>query len=278
MEEGCEAGIPWKKLGVSLVLGQDWFPESLRHYLASLIEIDQDNDKERMILATMGMTELGLNVFHETHETATIRRMAQKDSHLRKQLFGTEKKACGYLFHHYPMRFFIEEHADDSLLFTTLSGSTVIPLIRYNSGDCGKLLTYNTLVNILNEFHLEHLNPILKLPLSTMTGRLSNHLITKNGKIFPEDLKLGLYENWDAASQTTGYFMLSADNEVPLVEVQLKPGVIPSGTLCNIYINAFQQYINTDLKIKLYTYNDSVSYTHLRAHETKANLVWSPRD
>jgi len=256
VEEGCEAGIRWKNLGVSLVMGQDWFPETLRSYLANLMELDPEKTTDRMMLATMGLTELGLNVFHETPETVRIRRMAQRDGHLREKLFGTEKAACGTLFHYYPMRFFLEEHTDGSLLFTTLSKSTVIPLIRYYSGDCGKLISYNELVRLLAQFRLADLKPWLKLPLATMTGRATNVLPYKGQPLYPEDLKLGLYETENAARQTTGYFVLSVEQEKPLVEVQLKPGMTPSAELGKVYSRAFQQYVKPELAIKLYSYHD----------------------
>jgi phenylacetate-CoA ligase len=256
VEESCEAGILWKKLGVSLVMGQDWFPETLRTYLAGLMEMDPEATTDRKILATMGLTELGLNIFHETPETVKIRRMAQRDAELRHQLFGTQKTACGYLFHYYPMRFFVEEHNDGSLLFTTLSKSAVIPLIRYDSGDCGKLVSYNDLVQLLSRFRLEYLNPRLKLPLATMTGRVTNFQQWGNYKIYPEDLKLGLYEVEDAARQTTGYFILSSQQEIPVIDIQLKPGLAPSAGLSNLFSDAFQRYVKPELAIKLHRYND----------------------
>ena len=254
VEEGCEAGIDWKKLNLSLILGQDWFPESLRSYLASRIDIDPDRDSDRFILATMGLTELGLNVFHETPETVRIRRMAQQDVRLREELFGKERKACGYLFHYYPMRFYIEESSEGALVFTTLSKSSVIPLIRYCSGDCGRLVSYDHLANLLAGFKLDHLRPFLKLPLTTMSGRASNYLNLNDIRLYPEDLKLGLFEDAEAASRTTGYFVLSVDQGVPVIQLQLKPGLSPSGSLRNMFSKAFQQYVATELKITLYRY------------------------
>ncbi len=256
VEEGCEAGISWKKLGVSLVMGQDWFPETLRSYLSSLMELDPESTSDRKILATMGLTELGLNVFHETPETVKIRRAAQRDPDFRQQLYRDEKTACGYLFHYYPMRFFIEEHADGSLLFTTLSGSAVIPLIRYHSGDCGKLISYKSLEQLLYRFHLEPMMPRLKLPLATMSGRTTNFLALGDEKIYPEDLKLGLYEDEHAARKTTGYFLISAEQGKPVAEVQLKPGIVPSAALGNTFSNALQRYVKPELAVKLYRYHD----------------------
>jgi phenylacetate-CoA ligase len=254
VEEGCEAGINWKKLNLSLVLGQDWFPESLRSYLATRIDINPDRDSDRYILATMGLTELGLNVFHETPETVRIRRMAQQDDRLREELFGKERKACGYLFHYYPMRFYIEESIEGALLFTTLSKSSVIPLIRYCSDDCGWLVSYNHLAHLLADFKLDHLKPSLKLPLATMSGRASNYISLNDIKLYPEDLKLGLFEDGETASRTTGYFVLSVEEGVPVVQVQLKPGLAPSGSLRKIFSMAFQRHVAPELKINLYRY------------------------
>jgi len=74
IEEGTQLRIKWKELGICLITCQDWLPESLRTYLYNLIEIDPEKDEKRAIYATMGMTELGLNVFHESKSTVQLRR------------------------------------------------------------------------------------------------------------------------------------------------------------------------------------------------------------
>ncbi len=254
VEEGTQAGIGWKNLNVSLVLGQDWFPESLRSYLSSLMEIDPDRDTERLIIATMGLTELGLNVFHESPETIKIRRYAQANNDLHTKLFGAESKASGFLFHYYPMRFFIEESQQGALIFTTLSKSASIPLIRYASGDCGKQISYSKVEELLNTFHISHLRPFLKLPLTTITGRLGNYLRIKDEIIHPEDLKLGLFENFEIASRITGHFVLHAENDRPVINIQLKPSVSPDRLINNAIQDALAKYTCTQLKIKILPY------------------------
>lgn len=273
VEEGTQAGIGWKNLNVSLVLGQDWFPESLRSYLGSLMEIDPDKDTERLIIATMGLTELGLNVFHESPETIKIRRNAQANNDLHRKLFGTESKASGFLFHYYPMRFYIEESQEGSLIFTTLSKSVSIPLIRYASGDCGHLIPYSGLEEMLNTFNLNHLKPFLKLPLTTITGRLGNYLKIKDDLIYPEDLKLGLYENFEIASRITGHFVLAAEKEKPIVCIQLKPSVSPGRLFNNAIQDAFFKYTRTEFTIKTFPYHEYPYGMELNYEKKFSNIL-----
>jgi phenylacetate-CoA ligase len=273
IEEGCETGINWKKLNVSLVLGQDWFPESLRSYLGSLMEIDLDKDTDRLIIATMGLTELGLNVFHESPETIKIRRYAQANATFHEKLFRTNSKASGFLFHYYPMRFYIEENHQGLLAFTTLSKSVSIPLIRYTSGDCGHPFSYSGLTELLSDFHIEHLSPLLKLPLSTITGRAGNYMQIKDKIICPEDLKLGLYENFEIASRITGHFVLVAENNIPIVHIQLKPSIKPELTLNNVIKNAIAKYTDADIIIKSYTYSEYPYAMELNYERKFSNIL-----
>jgi phenylacetate-CoA ligase len=273
VEEGCEAGIPWRNLGVSLVLGQDWFPETLRTYLASLMEMEADETSGRLILATMGLTELGLNVFHESPETMRIRKMAQSDNRLHASLFGSGRKAAGYLFHYYPMRFYIEEDPHGSLLFTTLSKSAAVPLIRYQSGDSGRLVSYKDLQQILSGSGIAHLSPALKLPLASMTGRSASYLALGEKGIYPEDLKLGLFEDHDAAGKTTGYFVVEAGKDRPLVKLQLKEGITSSSSLKKRFIIALQKYTTPELEVKLYPYHEFPYGMELNYEKKFRNLI-----
>ncbi len=272
VEEGCENGIDWKKLNVSLVMGQDWFPESLRSYLGSLMEIDPDRDTERLIIATMGLTELGLNVFHESPETIKIRRFAQANAKLHEKLFRSKNKASGFLFHYYPMRFFIEEH-QDLLIFTTLSESVSVPLIRYASGDCGHPYTYSALSELLCSFHLDHLSPLLKLPLTTITGRAGNVIRIKDKTVYPEDIKLGLYENFEIAGSITGHFIIITENDMPVVHIQLKPSVTPGQLLNNAIKNAITKYTETDIIIKSYPYREYPYAMELNYERKFSNIL-----
>ncbi len=272
-EEGTEAGVNWKKLNVSLVLGQDWFPESLRSYLGSLLDINPDKETERLIIATMGLTELGLNVFHESPETIKIRRYAQTNIHLNQQLFGTGSYASGFLFHYYPMRFFIEENNQGSLIFTTLSKSASIPLIRYASGDCGRVITYSALSELLCTYNLNHLRPFLKLPFTTVTGRFGNHLQVKDNIIYPEDLKLGLYENYEIASKITGHFILTTEHDRPVVNIQLKPSVNPDKLFVNAIQTAFAKYITTEILVRPFSYKEYPYAMELNYEKKFSNIL-----
>lgn len=256
LEDGLAEGMNWKKLRVSLVSGEDWFSESFRSYLAHLLELDLDNPDGRLVGATMGIAELDLNLFHESRHSIAIRRLAQKDETLRKQLFGDGVKACPLLFHYYPHRIFLEalpENADEKeLVFSMLSPHMLIPLIRYNSKDRGDIIPYNTLKEILTRANRQDLIPELKLPLVWVGGRKDRFCEIRGKKIYPEDIKQGLYEDFQAASQTTGYFKINKESQS--VELQLKKGVLITEELNNRFKKALLKYTDADLPIVLYPY------------------------
>ncbi len=259
-EEGNEQNINWKKLNISLISGEDWFSESFRSYLAHLIELDLDNSRGRLIGATMGIAELDLNLFHESADTINIRRFAQENEDLKKDLFGKDIKASPLLFHYYPHRIFLEALPKDAeekeLVFSMLSPYMLIPLMRYNSKDRGNVIPYLKLKEILRRHHCENMLPELKLPCVWVGGRKDRFIETKGMRIYPEEVKQGLYEDFEVAFCTTGYFRLSKENNEPKLEIQLKKGITLTDHLKNKFRKALLRYIDAEIPITFYHYQD----------------------
>lgn len=260
VEEGNELGINWKKLNISLILGEDWFSESFRSYMAYLINLDLKNPCGRLIGATMGIAELDLNLFHESPCSINIRRYAQENDILRKILFGEDCKACPILFHYYPHRIFLEalpeEAKEKELIFSMLSPYMLIPLIRYNSKDKGKIFPYEKMKQILTDRGYEHLLPQLKLPMVAVGGRKERFLEVGNNRLYPEEIKQGLYEDFEVAFYTTGYFRLSKNKNSPKLEIQLKKGITITEELKRKFEKAVLKYSDIDLPVILYHYQD----------------------
>jgi len=260
-EEGNEEGIGWKKLNINLISGEDWFSESFRSYLAGLIDLDLDNPaSKRLIGATMGIAELDLNLFHESRHAIALRRKAQDDKELREAMFGEGTKICPLLFHYYPHRIFLEalpeEQQEKELVFSMLSPYMLIPLLRYNSKDKGQIISYKKLEQILASCGHKDLMPELKLPMVAVGGR-KNRFLELNGKrIYPEEVKQGLYEDFKTAALTTGYFRLNKDKNGPKIEIQLKKGKIISEELKNKFKKALLRYSDADIPVILYHYQD----------------------
>jgi len=258
VEEGNEQKIPWKKLNISLISGEDWFSESFRAYLAHLIDVDLDNPQGRFVGATMGIAELDLNLFHESLYTINIRRKIQADAKLKKTLFGEDTKAAPILFHYYPHRIFLEALPENAkskeLVFSMLSQTMLIPLLRYNSQDTGWIFSYNQMSETLKEYGYQGLIPDLKLPLVAVGGRKDRFLEVMGNRVYPEEIKQGLYEDFEAASLTTGYFKLNPDGKN--IQIQLKKGIAITEDLKNKFKKALMKYVSADLPVVLYHYQD----------------------
>ncbi len=259
-EEGNEQNINWKKLNISLISGEDWFSESFRSYLAYAIDLDLDNSLDRLIGATMGIAELDLNLFHESPHSINIRREAQRNEALREDLFGKDCKVCPILFHYYPHRTFLEalpeESKEKELVFSMLSPYMLIPLMRYNSKDKGETISYSKLQKVLENHNNENMLPELKLPLVWVGGRKGRFLEAKGIHIYPEEIKQGLYEDFEVAFCTTGYFRLSKENNEAKLEIQLKKGVTITDNLKTKFKNALLKYVETEIPVILYHYQD----------------------
>ncbi len=258
VEEGNETGINWKELNISLIFGEDWFSESFRSYMAGLIDLDLNNPQGRFVGATMGIAELDLNLFHESLHTINIRRKTCTDEKLRKAIFGEDCQVSPILFHYYPHRMFLEAlpegSAEKELVFSMLSPYLLIPLIRYNSRDRGWIYSYNKIKGILINSGCENLTPELKLPMVAVGGRKDRFLEINSKRVYPEEIKQGLYENFEVAFLTTGYFKLNKKNQN--LEIQLKKGIAITDDLKNKFQKSLLKYVSADLSVILYHYQE----------------------
>jgi phenylacetate-CoA ligase len=258
IEEGDEKGINWEKLQVSLITAQDWLPESLRTYLASRIGINPDNSGIRGIYATMGMTELGLNVFHESKYTIGIRRAILKDMELRNLLFQSDMRAAPCIFHYYPFRTYIESiknKEQDELIFTVTDLKNILPIIRYNTGDAGKIMSYNQLKTVLTPKYPIFI-PDLKLPIGILYGRIKNQIIFRNQFLHIEDIKEGLFSDSEVGSKVTGLIKIQSNKDKIYVMVHLKNGILNDTNLKKKIRNAIHTYLLFEVEIQLISYNE----------------------
>lgn len=269
VEEGDNEKINWRKLNVSIVTGQDWLPESLRTYLANRLEIDLDNDSDRTILTTMGMTELGINVFHESKYLVKLRREVAKNPELKKLLVKSKMTAPPLFYHYYPFRTHIESlntSGIPEMLFTSLDPKSIIPVIRYSTGDSGTTITYSKLKEKLGEKY-KSLLPDLKLPLGIILGRSKNKFNINKHIFYLEDIKEGLFSNPEVASAITGLIKVETGDRTAKVLVHLKKGIKHSAALQNLTKTTLSDYLQFEIDAYLQDYekfsgNLELSYEH----------------
>lgn len=137
-----DVGLDWKRFRVHVIVGEETFPETFREYLADVLGIDPDDPDSGLIGSSMGVGELGLNLFNETRETVALRRACVRDPGLLKKLTGLDRAvspAPTFMVFN-PLRTFVEviapdQHGVGDLVVTVMDDRAPIPLIRYATGD-----------------------------------------------------------------------------------------------------------------------------------------------
>jgi phenylacetate-coenzyme A ligase PaaK-like adenylate-forming protein len=130
------------------------------------------------------------------------------------------------LFVYYPHRCFVEElpvtGRASELVISMLSEEMKIPLLRYRSGDFGRVLRYQDVVRKLED--LDHsIRPDLHVPWVAVEGR-GRALATEAGPLYPEAVKEALYRDAAIAEAITGNFRLSPMARHGNLEIQLRAG------------------------------------------------------
>jgi hypothetical protein len=228
VDDGNAVGMRWDTLNISFLSGEDWLPETLRSYICAETGIDTDvPGSQRRFLRTMGLTELGLLLFFESPELVRLRRLAQQHKTLRQALFGSESAVVPSLFHFDPRRFYVESVPGPSgpeLVFTTLSLTMLVPLIRYASGDLGQPINGAALTPVLACLGLANAQPLLPLPLAWTTGRMGLQGLGTH-PIGQDAIRHALYADIPLARSLTGHFALHRTAAGEELAVQLRPGV-----------------------------------------------------
>jgi phenylacetate-CoA ligase len=234
IEDGCSAGMRWSDWPVQFAIGGEWFPESYRKYLASLLQVDlYRRHPPTRILSTMGAAELGFNLCFETDETVRLRHLASVDERVREALFGPVDTAP-MIGHYDPRRWFIELTPTEELganggafVFTSVDLDAPMPLVRYRTGDCGYILPYSRVSRVLRALKRDAYIPHLTYPLLAVAGRTDQAVTVKGKTIRMEFLRALLYSDPILASATTGQFHATARGGRLLVSIQLQAAIEP---------------------------------------------------
>lgn len=149
----ASVGVDWRRYRVHVIVGEETFSETFRDYLGGVLNVDPDDSTSGLIGSSMGVGELGLNLFNETRETVALRRACLANPALLKQLTGVDTAvapAPTFLVFN-PLRSFVEVINADAdgvgdLVVTVMDETTPVPLMRYNTGDRMQMLPRATLL------------------------------------------------------------------------------------------------------------------------------------
>lgn len=227
IEGGIEKNIDWKNISTSFIVGGTSSSSSLQTYMLTLL-----NNKESLpspkntIQGTMGLTEIGLNIFTAPKELISVRSSIETNEILRKKLFGETSLVCPELFYYYPTSTHIEIHNPDeqgfgSIVISNLDTLSKTPLFRYNTGDIGKKLNRADFLQQLHESGITATLP-LQLPLIAIKGREQDET---NSPIAPSIVKEALYRDHAIAMQITGHFKIDTKNAPITVIIQAKKNI-----------------------------------------------------
>ena len=148
LDEAHRAGVDWRALNTSVIVGEEVLVEAQRDYIAARMGIDLDRDPHRIVGSSFGVGELGLNLLFETRETIGMRRAMRSQPPLAQLLCGSAAAVYSIpsVFCYNPLRTHIEILNPDAsgfgeLCITMLDSHAVIPLPRYATGDLGRLIS-----------------------------------------------------------------------------------------------------------------------------------------
>ncbi len=215
-----EKNTAWSRQTIHVVIGEEIFGENYRSYLASQFNINLDDEKGGFIGSSMGVGELGLNLFYETRETVKLRRSAHSSAEHSEQLFNlNDTSALPMLFTYNPLATHVEilepdENGYGKLTITLTDKKTVLPLLRYQTGDIARLIPLS-----LQESTIFKNHNFPQLPMIAVRGRDKDTLY--NG-IHLASYKDSLYANKKFAEQITGAMKLEQTDGKTTINVQLR--------------------------------------------------------
>lgn len=244
-----EIGLDWRRYRVHVILGEETFPETFRDYLAKVLGLELDEPDSGLIGSSMGVGELGLNLFNETRETVALRRACLRHPALLKQLTGIDlavSPAPTFLVYN-PLRTLIEISSPDAqgvgdLLVTLLDRQAPIPLIRYATGDRMQCIAPDAAADAAHALGLDL--PLPSLPMVALHGRAKDHL-PGGGHI--DLFKEALYQHADVAQNMSGAHQLAMAADGLHWQVQAGKGV----TLERQQLNAWHAALQGCLAPKL---------------------------
>lgn len=217
-----EIGLDWKRFRVHVIVGEETFPETFRDYLAGVMNIDPDDPSSGLIGSSMGVGELGLNLFQETRETVALRRACFRDPKLSEFFTGCDPAVSPtptfMVFN--PLRTFVEiinpdEYGVGDLVVTVMDEKAPIPLMRYLTGDRARFVGWRPPETGGPDFI-----SLPSLPMIALHGRAKDRL---NDGMHVDHFKELIYWDRRIARLLTGAHRIVLENGAYQWVVQARP-------------------------------------------------------
>ena len=228
IDEGRRRGIDWRRLNVRFLLAGEGFNETWRDYVCELSgRIDPVTD----FLDLYGTADAAVLGF-ETPLSIRLRRVVSQITHGAKEVFGEERLPA--LLQYMPtLRYF--EQSQRELFFTT--GSTGIPLVRYDIHDYGGTVPYKEFTGRAdaNGWARFARGRNWRIPFVYLFGRSDFTAILYGANVYPENIKAAL-EDRRVRRFFTGRFTMWTEtdrfqDQFLLVNIECADGVRPASRL-----------------------------------------------
>ena len=215
LDHSAEQAFDWSTQRTHVILGEETFAEDYRSYVAARLGCDPDDPEGALIGSSMGVGELGLNLFFETRETIGLRRAAHR---------ADRDAVLASYFCFNPLRCFVEIVSTDAqgvgdLVVTMLDQESPVPMIRYRTGDRARWLVDEDL-SVLTDRGREAIGR-LPFPIVAMLGREHDQI---GADWHVDHFKAMLYRDRDIAGQLSGAFRVEEERGELGWNVQLRRG------------------------------------------------------
>jgi phenylacetate-CoA ligase len=227
-------GFDWHRHRMQVVVGEEVFGEHFRTCMAQHLGLALDDPEGGWLMSSMGVGELGLHLCYETRATVALRRRLATHAGCAQALLGPASALQGtpMCFTYDTRRIHVEVDRPDPdgfgrLLVSMLDPDLPVPLLRYETGDVGRLVAPRAVQALLDAHGLEGAHD-LPSPLLLLRGRARERL--------PNGAHVGVYKDAiyadaSVARHLTGAVRLTADGSALTMHVQLVPDAAPPPNL-----------------------------------------------
>ncbi|MFH1367169.1 MAG: hypothetical protein ABIH38_04260 [Patescibacteria group bacterium] len=262
IDEGERRGIDWKSFKVKIGLGGEGYSEDWREYIREKIGMDKNDFMG--IAGGYGAADLGMSVGREYPISVLIRKLANQNKKIAKDLFGEENipSLCQYN----PAAFYIEE-INRELIFSCQPG---VPLIRYNIKDRGGVISFKKAIEIVSSYGYKPFEllfdkgytkrDIWQFPFFYVNGRTDGTVIIDGTNVYPDNVESAFYET-DGRKINSYKLEIRRDNaynESLWVMLELKRGFnLPDNGEADKLIGSLQQNILKAIQQSNHDYCDA---------------------
>ncbi len=255
LELGEHSGIHWADHRVHVILGEEPLAENARKYLEGLLGITQGREDRGIVCSSMGVGEVGLNLFSEVPPVApliALRRALHESEALRQLVLGGPD-CVPSIFTYDPRRIYVEFDPVGRLIVTTLDPRLRVPLIRYATGDCGSVLSVSPEAQVALEQIGIPAALFDAIPIVLIDGR-GKYASSGEARVYPESVKEGIYLVPELAKLTTANFRLVSGEGSATVRIQLSPGIHPSAEVDDRFNDAIRRYVRAPIIVRTEAY------------------------